>query len=179
MLGCGTRPLPGLVDDRGYTDPSHLGPQADAAPSSLYLASSHAGMAGGDVVTALCGTPGYPGAGHAQGLAAGPGSLAAIKPPGFGTALCWGPAGASTAWSKALVSIFSSLRDLGRNGCPNGEGARRDEARAGRRREGAQLPRPWGGLLKGLGAADPHPTCQGCTEASLRMSLLATHWGHP
>lgn len=79
MVGCGTGPLPGLVDDRGYTDPSHLGPQANVAPSSLYLASSHAGMPGGDVVTALRGTSGCPGAGHAQGLAAGPGSLHSHK----------------------------------------------------------------------------------------------------
>lgn len=89
---------------RGHTQPSSLVPQATAAPLSLCLAPSHTGTAGGDEVTALCSTP----------VLAVPrawqqcwGVSAAIKPPGFGMAPCWGPAGSGTAWSKALVSVFS------------------------------------------------------------------------
>lgn len=86
-----------------HTQPSHLGLQATAAPLSLYLAPSHTGMAGGDIVIALCGTQVLAVPGVWQQCW---GVSAAIKPPRFGMAPCWGPAGDGTAWSKALVSVF-------------------------------------------------------------------------
>lgn len=72
----------------GCTQPSHLGPQAAAAPTSLCLTPSRADMAGRDVVTALYGTTGCPEAAHAQGWQQSWGGSTAIKPPGFETALC-------------------------------------------------------------------------------------------
>lgn len=60
------------------------------------------------MVTVLCGTPvlAMPRAWQqCQGIST-------ISPPRFGMLLCWGPAGAGTAQSKALVSVFSQLRDL-------------------------------------------------------------------
>lgn len=59
------------------------------------------------MVTVLCGTPALamPRAWQqCQGVST-------ISPPRFGMLLCWGPAGAGTAQSKALLSAFSQLRD--------------------------------------------------------------------
>lgn len=128
------------------------------------------------MVTVLCGTPvrAVPRAWQQfQGVST------AINPPRFGTLLCWGPAGAGRAQSKSLVSVFSQIRDLDDvAACLEkvlGEIKQLQDA------EGAQLPTVSQEVLpKGLGAATPHPTRQGHVGASfLRMSSLATLWGHP
>lgn len=65
-------------------------------------------MPGGDLVTVLGGTP----------VLAMPRAwqqcqrVSTVSPPRSGMLLCWGPAGAGTAQSKALGSVLSQLRDL-------------------------------------------------------------------
>lgn len=159
------------VNGRATLSPSVPRPLQPPCPSA-----SCPDMAGGDVVTVLCGTSvrALPRAWQQfQGVSTD------INPPRFGTPLCWGPAGAGLAQSKSLLSVFSQIRDLEDvAACLEkvlGEIKQLQDA------EGAQLPTVSGGAAQRPGGfATPHPTHQGHIGASsLRMSSLATLWGHP
>lgn len=98
--------------------------------------------------------------------------VSTISPPRFEMLLCRGPAGAGAAQSRALVSVFSQIRDLE-------DVAACLEKVLGEIKQLQDVEKvpncPWSQevLPKGQrGAATPHPTRQEHTGASLRMFSL-------
>lgn len=127
-------------------------------------------MAGGDVVTVLCGTPvrAVPRAWQQfQGVSTD------INPPRFGTPLCWGPAGAGRAQSKSLVSVFSQIRDLDDvAACLEkvlGEIKQLQDA------EGAQLPTVSGGAAQRPGGCNPTSHSPGTRWGIISQDILTSH----
>lgn len=149
---------------QGHTQPSCLSRQAAAAPSSLCPTPSHTGMTA-DMVTALCGTPGFPGAGHAWGLAAGLGCFCSHKATWIwdGTLL-----GACRSWhclERSFGICFQPTRGPWRTQLPDW---RRCQARRGTcRMEERRCPaaQASGGAARGSGGCSPTPC------------LPETHWG--